>query len=530
MAADTPPQIPLDPEPVVLERDVPLSQSLIWRLQREFYVQRGLRAWTEDMVPNFLTNNPFIAEIYARIVFAFLCDCIESGPGDWRSSAECPLRILELGAGAGKFAYLFLRNLTSLLRTKGIAPSAVRYCITDCSESVVQSWRTNSYLAEFVECGMLEFELLRAGEEIKSIPAKGPLVVIANYVFDSLPQDVFVILEGKLSESLVSTAAPSRMEDGGSGDLKNLQLSYNNASVQASRYPDQRWNDILELYRTRLPAVTVLFPCAALNTFQKLSNGTDGRMLVLAADKGYAHEEDLLLAQAPAALEFHAPNCFSQMVNFDAIGKYFNAQGGEALVPDKHAASLNICAFIQRRPGDQFPATKAGYQAELDAFGPDDLFTLLAWLNAHMEEMNVPQILSALRLTRWDPVAFLRLFPVLARQIRSVSRERNDVRNAVMRVWANHYPVHPSENVLAFNCGVILLELRFFDDAFSLLQASQRIFGPSAATSYNLGLCSLGLGRPSEALAFMVEACDLDPKFEPARLSRQRLEDETKRD
>jgi hypothetical protein len=40
----------------------------------------------------------------------------------------------------------------------------------------------------------------------------------------------------------------------------------------------------------------------------------------------------------------------------------------------------------------------------------------------------------------------------------------------------------------------------------------------------------LGLSRPSEALAFMVEACGLDPKFEPARLSRQRLEDETKRD
>src|SRR5258708_7279973 len=407
MAAGTPPQVPQDPEPVVLESDVPLSQSLIWRLQREVYIQRGLRAWIEDMVPNFLTNNPFIAEIYARIVFAFLGDCIESGPPESRPSPQGPLRIVELGAGPGKFAYLFLRNLTALLRTKNIAPCAVRYCITDCSESVVQSWRTNSYLAEFVECGVLEFELLQAGEEIKFPPAKGPLVVIANYVFDSLPQDAFVIQEGKISEALVTTTAPAQKNGAGTPeDLKSLQLSYNNRSVPASRYPEQSWNNILELYRSHLPAATVLFPSAALKTLQELSKSTDGRMLILAADKGHAHEEDLLLAPGPPALEFHAANCFSQMVNFDAIGKYFNIVGGEAFLPDKHAASLNICAFVQGRPGDQFPATKAAYQAELEAFGPDDLFTLLAWLNAHIEEMTVPQILAAVRLTHWEPRAF----------------------------------------------------------------------------------------------------------------------------
>src|SRR5260370_36407773 len=123
MAADTSAQTPL-----VLERDVPLSQSLIWKRQREFYVQRGLRAWTEDLVPNFLTNNPFIAEIYARIVFDFLNDCSDPGPGKSRSpSPQAPLRILELGAGPGKFSYLFLRHLTTLLRAKNIVPGTIRY-------------------------------------------------------------------------------------------------------------------------------------------------------------------------------------------------------------------------------------------------------------------------------------------------------------------------------------------------------------------------------------------------------------------
>jgi hypothetical protein len=71
--------------------------------------------------------------------------------------------------------------------------------------------------------------------------------------------------------------------------------------------------------------------------------------------------------------------------------------------------------------------------------------------------------------------------------------------------------------------GVILLELRFFEEALSLFKQSQDALGCTATTSYNLGLCSLGLGRTSEAIAFMLEACDLNPAFEPARLMRGKL-------
>jgi tetratricopeptide (TPR) repeat protein len=525
--------------PVALESSVPLSSSLIWHRQREFYEQRGLGAWTADRVPQFITNNPFIAEIYANLVFHFLCDCLDQDrQGTKRISPQNPLRILELGAGSGKFAYLFLRHLAPLLRGKGLPLETIRYCMTDCAESVLESWRANSYLAEFAERGVLEFELFEAGQEVKHLFGSGqgtsttPLVVIANYVFDSLPQDAFVIQHGSILESLVTTTAPDQTAQGNVAaahvPLQKLQLSCQNVTISPERYADATWNQILEQYRNRLSGATVLFPSAALKTLAEVAALSDGRMLVLAADKGYAHEDALALSQGPLAFEWHTPDCFSLLVNLDAIGKYFQATGGAALLPDKHFSGLNICAFLRGRPEEQFPGAIAAYRQAQAAFGPDDLFTLLAWLNAHMEEMSVAQILAALRLTHWDPVALMRLFPVLGGQLRSVVAERIDLRDAVMKTWANHYPVSGDENVLAFHCGVILLELRFFAEAMAMFKTSQKVLGASAATSYNLGLCAQGLGRSSEALAFMTEAADLDPKFEPARVTRVKLEQETR--
>ena len=263
----------------------------------------------------------------------------------------------------------------------------------------------------------------------------------------------------------------------------------------------------------------------ALTLLRQLSRLSDGRMLVLAADKGFAHEDELPLLQGPPPLEFHAANrCFSAMVNLDALARCFAANGGIALTPSKHFTSLNVCAFLERRKEDEFPATRRAYREATSAFGPDDLFTLMGWLNSYLESVSVAQALALLRLTRWDPTALLRLFPVIAPQLRDVGGERHDLRAAVLSTWANHYPVAPGDNALAFQCGVILLELRFHADALPLFTISEKVLGPSAATSYNSGLCALGLDRPAEALACMTRACELDPTFEPARSARARLE------
>src|SRR5262249_46848871 len=161
----------------------------------------------------------------------------------------------ELGAGTGKFSYLFLRHLSALLCERGIDPLSVRYCMTDCSESLATGWRGNPQLAEFVRAGLLEFAILEAGGKMEPPFAggntKAPLVVIANYAFDSLSKDGLVVQDGGLREELLTTQGSA---GGESRLLKGFELSYNNVEAAYDRYRDPSWNDILRGYRDRLPA------------------------------------------------------------------------------------------------------------------------------------------------------------------------------------------------------------------------------------------------------------------------------------
>src|SRR5438105_3960881 len=87
----------------LVEADVCLSQSMLWRLQEEVFTGQGLSAW--DAVPYYITNNPFIAKAYAELVVAFLLDCAAG------LDPEAPVYIVELAAGIGSLGFYFIKEL-----------------------------------------------------------------------------------------------------------------------------------------------------------------------------------------------------------------------------------------------------------------------------------------------------------------------------------------------------------------------------------------------------------------------------------
>jgi hypothetical protein len=180
-----------------VETDQRLSRSLLWKLQRRYYDQTGIDAWRNDAVPHYATTNTRVADGYAEVFVGSLRDRGgASRPGG-------PVTLVELGAGSGRFAYLFLKAFTAMRGRSAAADVPFRYAMTDFTETNVRYWREHPRLRPFVDQGLLDFALLDAedvGGEVRLVEAGvalragdvgNPLVVVANYVLDTVPQDAF---------------------------------------------------------------------------------------------------------------------------------------------------------------------------------------------------------------------------------------------------------------------------------------------------------------------------------------------------
>ena len=67
---------PAEPTGFVIEQGKRFSQSVLWQLTRDYYHQRGLSAWESGTVPSYVTSNPYIAQVYANLVFTYLKNCL----------------------------------------------------------------------------------------------------------------------------------------------------------------------------------------------------------------------------------------------------------------------------------------------------------------------------------------------------------------------------------------------------------------------------------------------------------------------
>ena len=63
----------------VIETDRRLSQSVLWDLQRRYFAEAGISAWSTSRVPHYVTSNPALAHAYAAVFLGFLRDLHASG-------------------------------------------------------------------------------------------------------------------------------------------------------------------------------------------------------------------------------------------------------------------------------------------------------------------------------------------------------------------------------------------------------------------------------------------------------------------
>lgn len=494
--------------PRVIESARRLSQSYLWQILRNYYNDKALDAWKDNRVPFHITSNPYIAHAYAQVVCAYLQDLAANGEAPLQ-----PLPIVDLGAGSGAFAFHFLNQFLQIRRQLREPALPFVYVMTDFAAETIEGWQHHPQLTPFVEAGVLDFAsydpltdtsltLHHSGRTL-SPECPTPLVAIANYFFDSMPQDLFGLENGQIFEIGVKILA-SRIEAGQKTvpTLTDLDFDYVYQPVYAPYYEDVEFERLLRSYAEMLDGEVVRFPVGALTCCHALRALSGNDLLLIAGDRGFVHSEALSNEQVELLFNVH-DGAFSMPVNLHAVAEYLCRDLGNVLQPPRLHRSLCVSAFVTR-PSAQRQMTHAAFHNHIAQFGPDDISTLTYRLTQD-QTLSSECFISLLHLTRHDPLVLKRCLPLVREQLTKMRKAEIDVFVAeVEQVWANYYDQKDRYN-LPFELGVLMQQLGRNREALHYYQASQHYYGNTLETLFNLSTCLHQLGEQHQALSLLAD-------------------------
>lgn len=507
----------------VLDPPAPLSASKLWRWQRAFYEREGIAAWA-GKIPFYITSNPAIADSYAQILVRLLQDSARAGDAD----PDEPFVVVELGAGHGAFAFHALTRLCELRAALGLAHLPLRYVLTDFVERNLAHARAHPGLAPLVAAGLLEIahfdvadsrELQLPGAGLRLAPdrpARRPLAVIANYVFDTVPQDYLRVRDGRVEEGLVELTTPDDNLDGDRPiSLAQVTPSFSYREARRPLYGEPALDALVDAQVAGLAEAHVLVPVGALRCIERLAALAGAGLALLVSDKGYLRHAGSAQEHVPG-LAYHDES-FSLPLPFDALRRWFEARGGEvrAQVQERE---LVTAVFLDRLGFDRLPETALAV-AQLDTAGYANVYPLVAHAATTRASITADLFMPLLAASRWDARIWSELLPTILDHVRGgrmSARVVADLTLAVERIAERYYPLPGGPDAFV-DIGRFFQELGMHAKAAAAYQRSLALAPERADTHVQLGICRYFLADLAPAAAHFAEAVRLDPRNVLAR-------------
>lgn len=505
---------------ILLDDPKPMSQSLLWNLQKDAYTQFGIQAWGKHRVPFYITSNCFTAKCYAYVVMGYIRDIVNQGAVD----PAHPIHIIDLGAGTGRFGYFFLVELMRFLETSSLKHIKIRYVLTDISEDNMAFWLKHPLMKPFFERGVLDYAYfehsqteplhLRLSNEVLSKEnVVNPMVVIANYFFDTIPHDLFRVKDGVLEEGKVILTAKKNEGDAAEVNIHDpaiinqLKCQYTYSPVENSNYyADARLNVILEEYRKEFNDCTFLFPIGGLQSINAFVDHSSGRMMLLSGDHGACSDQQLQEGGEPQ-LALHGS--FSFGVNFNAITRYFRSLGGFS-----HTAFTDtvfgVVACVLGKKAVDYPELNLAFQEQMFHYEPRDYWKLVSQAEDKWKTPTMEHMIIVLKLGNSDSMSFQAFFNRIREVLPSASdRQKQQLYELIKRTKVYFYPVNEESGNFILNMGVLLYDLHHHRDSLEFFEYALEITGPNATVLKNMAICHRVLGDEATALALEAQAAPL---------------------
>jgi SAM-dependent MidA family methyltransferase len=379
----------------MIEQDVRLSRSILWDLQRQFYLENGINFWRERA--SFTSASTVVVSACVDLLLTYLKERVP------HLNSDEPIYLLELGTGSGCFAYRFLK---SFVPQKQLIPELanldVRYVMTDFIPEIVEIWQRNSYLKTFVENRELDFAVFDPSTEqavmtscfewTLDAPAfvNAP-IIIANALFDTIGVDGFRCENGVAREITVSVEADPTAPL--ASLISNTLLLHQKVGepIRLPYYENQEFDQLLMQYADTLKNGTLSLPIGALEIIDNLRRMTNNSFAMLCCSRGFT---DLSYAEKSESLHYED---LSFPLNFDALKKYFANCGGELLTPIEDAITrcLTFGLLLQKEGGTKLTEIELG-KTKFENIEREN--TRVQYLKSSRRQMDVFELVKAQEL------------------------------------------------------------------------------------------------------------------------------------
>lgn len=502
----------------ILEANVPFAKSIIWDINRTYYQDAGLSAWSEGTVPHNMTSNAYVGKTYAGLILGFLKDIAQKS----LSKLE-KIYIIELGSGHGRLAYHILSQLDYLISLESDVLPPYCYILTDIVESNLSFFEQHHQFQKYLENGQLdvaffdgtasnELILKRSNITISHQSLQHPLIVIANYFFDSLPNDLYFVQNGKSTPCNMTVESYQDIDkETPTAFLKYLKTTIHKDIASKNQEKDLFVNQLLLEYCALLKETYLLIPKTAIQCITLLRSLSLSGLMLLSIDKGYAAITDLEGRPEPEIIRHGS---FSLYVNFHALGRYCDECTGTKLFAASGDASLQMACLLMVNSPNDYTETFKAYDQYVTDFGPDDYNVTKKLLYRLVKELTLLELITTIRLGFYDSTLFLQLLPFIKKKSVSLTADdRTHLSDTLHKIDHAYFDINEPIST-SYEVAGLFYDLGFHQDALVIFDKMTLVYGNVADVYYNKILCYYQLRMDDLFTSTLREAKLAFPDFE----------------
>lgn len=495
-----------------VEAEKRLSESSLWDIQQNYFNERGVDAWNNE-IPFFISSNAFISNRYAQMCIQYAQD---------RKASGKKLYIVEVGAGPGKFTFYFLKAFERYLKDLNLNLD-YKYILTDVAAKNVEFCRQNETFKPLIEAGKLDFALFNAAHDedfhllneqvpFSELVKDGSVIFICNYVFDIIKHDLFHFDKDVLSEvQLALTSRYDNFNKENPSNLRELDLSYKKKRIEAQHYyDDPDLNDLLFKYPQFLNKDTGMFlvPIGATQFYDRMAHLCDD-FLIICGDLGFATLDELATLHAKNCHLFEGCICF--VLNFHALGEYIKSKGGDALLT-QHRNAYKICLYTHGQSLDDIPRTKAYFLDVMETMGADEFCYLNDEFALNNYRFSMKACLSFLRMSCYEPDTYFHMHDKLIDEFDDLNDTiLKELRDALIEVEDNLYHYQSFYDVFSL-LGMLHLKLGQYKHAEKLFKLALKYGKSPFVALRSLGMLFDEKGNSNLALNYYKKALAYNKK------------------